>query len=377
MNLFNFIMRLKLTMNIKNLTIFIIISGLNLYGQNPEISTISGNLIHNEKYTIYGSFFGKKINSNPIHYDNFEEFSDNNIVSEKSSWWSGHGNPEPSIVSEIVRSPNSNKSMFCSFTGGILPLSGGRIFKNGVGFEDSKKVLVNFWIRWDWGTGDDNYQIKLFRVADSLSVVNAASIYPDLALFNWSGRKSSYYQAHLGGDHGSLVFNHSHNTMQTGQWHNIQIELYQGSKNGGDAIFKAWLSTVTGTYDFIEENNFTLMHNDTSWINSIKIGEYIGNGGDSTAIYYDDIYIDNEFSRVEIGDNIFYEHCTHREIQIPSRWKDNEIEISVNMGSFDNSDALYLFVIDENGIVSPGYDLQPGQPAKPLWAPDSGSNPQK
>jgi hypothetical protein len=65
--------------------------------------------------------------------------------------------------------------------------------------------------------------------------------------------------------------------------------------------------------------------------------------------YVDDVYIDDTWQRVEIGDNATYSSCTHREIQIPTAWSDTSITATLNQGSFENGSTGYVFVIDEDG----------------------------
>ena len=69
----------------------------------------------------------------------------------------------------------------------------------------------------------------------------------------------------------------------------------------------------------------------------------------------DDVYLNNSWARVEIGNNSIYGNCTHREIQIPSSWTSTSITITLNQGSFTNGDSIYFFVVDSLGNISNGY----------------------
>lgn len=82
-------------------------------------------------------------------------------------------------------------------------------------------------------------------------------------------------------------------------------------------------------------------------------------------MFFDSIYIDNSFARVEIGDNPIYDNCTHREIQPTEIWSDNQIQFTLNQGSFSDGQA-YLFVIDENGNPSVGKEIIIGQSEIPI-----------
>lgn len=76
-------------------------------------------------------------------------------------------------------------------------------------------------------------------------------------------------------------------------------------------------------------------------------------------MYFDSIYVDNSFARIEIGDQPTYDSCTHREIQLASSWSDSQIEFNVNKGTLPDGQA-YLFVIDESGTASSGYPISFG-----------------
>lgn len=78
----------------------------------------------------------------------------------------------------------------------------------------------------------------------------------------------------------------------------------------------------------------------------------------NTHLQYGDIYIDNSWARVEIGDASTYSACTHREIQVPITWGTDGIEFKVNQGSFPDLATAYIYVVDENGYVSNGKAIQ-------------------
>ncbi len=83
----------------------------------------------------------------------------------------------------------------------------------------------------------------------------------------------------------------------------------------------------------------------------------------------DDVYIDSSWARIEIGDKPDFDSCTHREVQVPISWSDSSVEFSVNQGSFQNGDSVYLFVVDSDGNVSDGLPAEIGgttQPQAPL-----------
>lgn len=80
------------------------------------------------------------------------------------------------------------------------------------------------------------------------------------------------------------------------------------------------------------------------------------------------------FSRIELGNSAVYEDCTLREVQLPLEWRDDRVIIALNISRFQVGDSIYLFVVDENGQATRGYNLEvgeyheeggPGVPGKP------------
>ncbi len=84
---------------------------------------------------------------------------------------------------------------------------------------------------------------------------------------------------------------------------------------------------------------------------------------ENSEIFFGELYADDSWARVVIGNASTYASCTHREIQIPSAWSATEITATVNTGSFSDNDDAYLFVVDADGDVSAGYAVTIGEGA--------------
>jgi len=92
--------------------------------------------------------------------------------------------------------------------------------------------------------------------------------------------------------------------------------------------------------------------------------------------FFDDIYAATTQARVELGNAATYEACTRREVQPAANWQSTFIELPLRTVEFTSGQQVWLFVIDENGTVSPGYSIElgdfgdpdpgpPGEPGKP------------
>ena len=154
-------------------------------------------------------------------------------------------------------------------------------------------------------------------------------------------------------------------------WHHWTLFIKQSSTGSAtDGEIYLWLDgTLVANEDAMN-----------TWNGSISAQRatfawYIGNAEDDTEahMWYDDIYIDNSWQSVWIGDNSNWDNCTHREIQIPAAWSDTSITTEVNQGSFPTCERLYLFVVDADGNVNTqGYPIRivtaAGEPpCPPMW----------
>ena len=63
--------------------------------------------------------------------------------------------------------------------------------------------------------------------------------------------------------------------------------------------------------------------------------------------YFDDLYLDTTFSRVELCNHATHSSATLCEPQIPSAWSTSSITVTVNQGAL-TGDRAYLFVFDSN-----------------------------
>jgi hypothetical protein len=99
--------------------------------------------------------------------------------------------------------------------------------------------------------------------------------------------------------------------------------------------------------------------------------------GESGVFRFDDVYFDHTRARIELADASRLEDATRREVQLPNRWGECSITVTVEAGAFAPGTDLYLFVIDENGNASAtgmpvtlGDSFPAGVPADMDWDED-------
>ncbi|RAL20119.1 hypothetical protein DL240_18595 [Lujinxingia litoralis] len=67
---------------------------------------------------------------------------------------------------------------------------------------------------------------------------------------------------------------------------------------------------------------------------------------------FGDVYIDTTRARVEIGDAPRWSETRHREVQPPTFWEDDGVEVTLEAGAFEAFRGRYLYVVDAEGNVN-------------------------
>lgn len=346
---------------------------IGLLAQEPSIASVSGSLTHGGEATITGSGFGSKTTAAPIIFEDFENEADGTPLRLSGTEWQtrnmdfdegdfqidGDG-PQVSSSSDINLVGNLSRP-------NVHDERANEAWINDIGFADTGKGYVNFWVRMDFGTGTaEYYQIKMFRISTRIDGGTAGL--PTLLLTHWThdgfpdpgGYTTSYHQIYYSTNLSSETFSYGSDAFNleedaTPVWVNVALQFAEGDYNTTNARFTGWASRPQFTSPIRSISNQSFMFRDnTTHIDAIGLHNYLGTGGASTTLYYDNFYVDNSWARVEIGDNESYGNCTKREIQLPTAWSDNSITIEVNQGVFDTGEEAYLFVTDEEGTHSDG-----------------------
>jgi len=343
----------------------------------PVISDVSGDFSHFNFVKIYGENFGEKETPKPIRYDDCEGLTVGSSIADQTEFWTDRASDySQATISDINQRGVSEKNIRAQNDVYGNPL----FFSNNVGFADTGKIFVSFWVRWDWGSniveaGDGRYQIKLFRTAVEIEG-NGKVIDPDFANFNWwyEDISNKHYITNQR-DVGSNTQYFDSGILVDDSWHHMMLQADMGSAGNSDGKWKAWCSKegFSAAYNLIIQENTLVIGSTDNLMNAVKFDCWLGNldSGDLD-LFLDDIYIDNSWARVEIGSHPNYEDCKHREIQLPKEWSDEQIEIYVNQGGFSSGDDVFLFVVDGSGNISKGFPLNIGdQKEEDLLTPPS------
>ena len=318
---------------------------------DPNITSIEGDIKHDSAITINGIGFGKKTKATPLVW---EDFSDGKLDSSLS----------PHTNSLIANNRDNLRTGFSRFN------ARNDFKKAGNGFFSYDKLVapewfVQYWVKlaasWHWGTstykGPDNglANIKFFRMFPKGSR-NYTNFFWNF--HGWGVGNNVLRAFENNTSENKYVFN-MQNVFTLDTWHCVQVEYGENSGiDKHDGHIKLWIDGILRD-DSTEIN--TNNGKDGVAINKRPyiIGFYDSwPPSDSSEVtqyaYYSDVYVDNTWARVEIGDAPTWSDCTHREMQIPASWSEASIKVNINQGLFAEGDPAYLFVVDSSGNVSRG-----------------------
>lgn len=364
-----------------------------------SITSTTGVVVHAGQLTISGNLFGTKTNYGEGRsqlnwiWDNAEDYS-----SFTDAGWTGGTQCVPcdsGAAYNITYSGDLTASQATSvstkyITGCHYPNSSYGSGANVVMFAGGTETFTKFYARWYYyeespfthvttynqaGTYDiRNNKNFVLQDRDSLYEGGTGTNYAyidnqDLALYT-----TDWAQIWIPNDYPS----HTGRTIHHNGFGTTSGSSYGSIPNGGRAgYWELWEVigqdlTSSGTSS-IQVYIDGLKKIDITSSNLAFSAKGIGIGGyrdraNSTAFrkYFDDIYIDKDWARVVVGNNEKYDLCTVREIQIPHHWSDSAVGITVNQGSFETDDKVYLWVIDSDGNVSDYKPLEDGAQGYPV-----------
>jgi len=335
----------------------------------PLINSKTGTVVDGSNITISGSGFGSKITATPHTWDNFNAGTDGVDITGKSPVI---GNTWESIFASPVYSSSNkrNNTNNCKLELSSLGQTGRTLKQTGLLLSAGDKIFISFWHRFSWGTveGSNQRQIKTWRILHYKSGYNT---YFDASNWQYEPGVSdprSWVHNLYDGAVGDVDPSDKDITpyMPGENWRRHDLELKISSAPlTNDGSVKYWVSEINFSgpiVKHVDDSSMTFIPANGEIWNELWLGQWIGNTLSSpyyTTIYYDDIYFDTSWQRVEIGNASTYESCTHREIQIPTAWTDTSITINMNQSSFEACGTYYLFVVDADGNVNAeGYPIK-------------------
>jgi hypothetical protein len=323
----------------------------------PTVSSVSGTFGYEQAIYVSGSDFGTKIRNKPFFYGDWQDGSiigdpvasnsstigiqNYTIVTDNSNMRWGNG--------YIVKS-NWTRDGTATGRSATLNLD---VTTYGAG---GSKMYVAGWRKWV--NGDTNGNWKLLRKFSP----GGAGTYPngyigngDIAnTGNWSWNLEN--QGNINGGtqkYGSYSVPTStyrleeyffkHNTPGGTQNGSIDIRL-NNSTVVSDSSFAFDYASLTGPirHVYFQDTKTAISNPDP---------------GASMASYISELYIDDSWNRVVIGNASTYSACTQLEIQPFTFWSNTSITVRLRPGAFANATGKFLFVVDNDNNASSGFAL--------------------
>jgi hypothetical protein len=221
-------------------------------------------------------------------------------------------------------------------------------------------TYLSFWMRHDDYNGDtdagDNLLARIYAGNDDITHGGIIFRYPPDADHDCEAESGINTYHSLADNNGVWTFHEiliSGFSVQSCGYSMVEMKINGVTTASGDDLF--WVN-VDGPYDFLQFLGY--------W------NRYGGTCADCM-VYLDDIYLDNTYSRVMIGNQPNLNNCTKLEMQSHTLWFDGSpgndaIEITFNQGAFGDTEDFYIFVVDYANIAnSPGdgpYQVNPPAP---------------
>jgi hypothetical protein len=360
----------------------------------PAITSIAGDW--DGDLVITGTAFGGKTINTPVEWETWQSYTAGPVVnldSQQSKWAVSTDNTalEQPHVSTLKPRYSGNKNLRINTVSSVYLSEGYQAdgVYNVADYSLPDTVFVSFWMHKDW-PGAMTRNMKFFSLSGWL--VHDGT----------SGSGKLYYNQNAGDTQWNLYPTHrSGNTPysidypdcsmggfdgfgdQISQTPNIHSEWFRTSAyfvqaaacdvDGGE-FHSYGVSESMSLPEMHDEPAFNLKEDtDVSDFDQMTratfknyLDEVTDSGADlAGAYYYDDFYLDNTWSRVEVGNASVYDQCTHLEMLPPTAWANTEITVTGNAGSFEDGETVYVFVFNDKGVPSEGEEVTIGTTAPP------------
>jgi hypothetical protein len=325
----------------------------------PSVSSVSGTVSHGQTVVISGGSFGTKSAAAPLAW---EDFNDGVLDAALEN----HGNMSVSNTDNL-RHPFSSRNARANYKT-LSQFWDGYYF--GYAGNPAPKWYVQYWIKlapnWHWGTSDASggdkglANIKFFRLFPT-----GSRNYPNIgySIHGFSGGDMLRFV-----ENGEQVYKgvDARSWFTPGVWHSVQVEFNDSSgANQNNGTLKLWVDGV------LRDSTTTLNTHPSGDGAPISKRPLIMGFYDSWPpstynastmyAYYSDIYVDNTWARVELGNASTYAASTYRETQLPTSWGSSSVSFRVNQGTFGNGQTAYIYVVDSSGRVNAnGYPVTIG-----------------
>lgn len=345
----------------------------------PEVTFVQGEISDGNSVIIEGTGFGDKATPQPLTWCDFEFGTPPNQITtadvEKHGFIGVYRDDTqsggyPWYSSAIARGGRPTITMHSKFMQPD-PFGGNQLqyLFSYIPQLKEKRIFISFWCyyKWTYSPPDvaGNPQLNHFFVYNSVPDATRYLKWPSVGRHvgpNTDPPRYQFYFPTSECENANPVSpriydgNTSTNTdPPDNTWTRWTIEIYQGTAGVVNQWMRVWhgsnqIHTWMNTPGHLNWQGYA-MTNASCFMDALQIprGTSFAPTGLDVDQYYDDIYIDNTFARIEIGNNQYYDQCSVREMQYPVFWSPTVITATLNQGQFADGAGAWLFVIDATG----------------------------
>lgn len=333
----------------------------------PEISGTTGTATHGSAMTITGSAFGTG-DTTPLVWDDFESGTAGQKLpaSPKVGTWALSSQTVPQYSSSYAHS--GSKASYGSMAAG-----GGNLYSS-VQVPSGSGVLTEtyYYASW-WGYYHANCstkgQIKLIQFWGTYQI-------NDYNPGFFHGPGSSTYIALENSGFSELEWL---SDTKSDVWVQYQLVLKQSDANVANGIVRIYRD---GALIYNKTNVKTRERSGEYWQMLIPHYGMTNQSGcaDTRFVAMDDLYMNNSWARVVLGNASTYAASTTFDLQpvdwTNPQWSSTSIKIKFNQGDYNAGQTAYLYVVDAAGSVnSNGFPITinsgSGGGTTPLSAPEN------
>lgn len=306
----------------------------------PVVNSASGSLTRGSTIVITGLGFGTKSPAAPILWADFEQGSTHPTTMGQRSTWDGNDNFSTSSVNQIS---GSVYNVVGTWDSGAAK----RSFSFLLNKTTWTKVYMYDKRYFTYGPGANQ---KFWRLWPSSGTNDFLAVYSTNSGHNCGNEQEPSGSGVIGGFQGTDYtagvwqteeFHWSHSGEGTG----LNTD---GSPGASDGVWK-YLRNGTTVQHRENVNNYFSNHRELRVADNFT--DTAAAFPDGEKVYMDDIYVDDTYSRVMIGNAPTFLASTQRTPCIPTAWSDTSISCAAS-GSMTSG---YVFVIDASDMASNGF----------------------
>lgn len=313
-------------------------------GTTGGAPTVTGVSVSGAILTVTGSGFGVG-KATPLLWDDFEGQTDGATIAAdpKVGAWS------PVDADTTTYTTAQKHSGTVSLYTMRSPGHGWGNFD--IDLPDARRFYQSFWFRYNYPAGG-NGQTKLVQIWGTYQV---GDYNPGVMTGGFAGDWWSSYIA-LENSGGVLQEDYPSEPPQN-VWHHFEAILEQSDVNVANGRVTIAIDGVP-VYD--HRNVKTRERAGERWSMATFFSGMTNFTTGTCETWLDEVYINDSWARVELGNASTYGACTKKSIQPAETWADGQVGVTLNAGGFANGETVYVYVTTRDGSTTSGVAL-PGE----------------